>query len=425
MKVVHLSFVDSSSGGGGVSAAMRIHLALRHRGCDSEMVVDEMRGSFPGVGLAGRPSWMWALRRQGRRKFHSFLRRLNGVRTTFWADVMGAPKATLGRAVRGASVVNLHWVGGYVTSAGIRAISGATGGPLVWTLMDIAPLTGGCHYALGCKGYLHSCGRCPQLNSASAHDLSSWSWARKRRSIPLRRLTVVSPTSWVESRVEESSLFGGGRSRIIPLAISPEIRRMPKNEARTALGLPGERKIVLFGAASLDEERKGGSVFRAAMDVLSARLDAKGRESICVTLVGRSEDPAWACLGFPTIRLPYIEGDIGLAALYSAADVLACPSIEDAGPMIIPEAMTCGTPVVAFDTGGAPDLVESRVTGHLARCFDPSDFARGLYDVLFSPRYEEMCRQAERVATVRHDAAGVAAQYAALYEEVTQREPER
>jgi len=285
--------------------------------------------------------------------------------------------------------------------------------------MDIAPLTGGCHYALGCNGYIRRCGRCPQLNSSLAHDLSSWSLGRKQRLLPLHRLTVVSPTSWVHARVEESSLFGRCRNRLIPLAISPEIRRMAKNEARVLLGLPGDKRIVFFGAASLDEERKGGALFRAAIDALSARLDPRDRESTCVTLVGRSEKPEWARLSLPTLRLPYIQGDKRLAALYSAADVVACPSIEDAGPMIIPEAMTCGTPVVAFETGGAPDLVETGVTGHLARCFDPVDFARGLHDVLVSSRYEEICDRAQRAASARHDAAGVAAQYAALYEEVT------
>ena len=136
-------------------------------------------------------------------------------------------------------------------------------------------------------------------------------------------------------------------------------------------------------------------------------------------MAGRNGEEIKRRLPFPLVDLGYLSDERKLATAYRAADVFVCPSIEDAGPMMIPEAMLCGTPVVAFHAGGAPDLVISRQTGYLARLGDAVDFAHGIGQVLESPESIRLGEMAMQAARELHEPQSVVRRYAALVEELT------
>ncbi|HEX6701075.1 MAG TPA: glycosyltransferase, partial [Gaiellaceae bacterium] len=180
-------------------------------------------------------------------------------------------------------------------------------------------------------------------------------------------------------------------------------RPLPKDEARRRLGLPEGRPLVLFSASDLNEPRKGLHLLEEAL----ARMD----DPPLLALAGAGEIPRRV----ETAWLGSIGDDEVLAQAYSAADVLAVPTVADALTQTAIESIACGTPCVAFDRGGVTDVVTEE-TGYQARFGDVDDLARGLRVVLEEhDRYAPRCREiAEQEFTVDLQVR----RYVELYEQV-------
>jgi glycosyltransferase involved in cell wall biosynthesis len=113
-------------------------------------------------------------------------------------------------------------------------------------------------------------------------------------------------------------------------------------------------------------------------------------------------------LGFPIHYTGHLHDDLSLRALYSSADAMAIPSRQDNLPNTGVEAHACGTPVVAFNTGGLPDIVEHKRTGYLAKAFETEDLAQGIAWVLAQRDIGQLGQQAREGAVVRFSEGAVA-----------------
>ena len=197
--------------------------------------------------------------------------RAPGLFSTAWLPDLLASRLLAQRP----DVVHLHWINyGFVRIETLARI----GRPLLWTLHDMWPFTGGCHYAGACGRYQAGCGDCPQLDSASAVDLSSRTMRRKRLAWSGRDLTVIAPSRWLAGLAGRSALFAASRVEVIPNCLDT-VRFCPgsKAAARAALGLPQDRRLVLFVALDADAEpRKGFDQLEAALGRLST-----GHGTIC------------------------------------------------------------------------------------------------------------------------------------------------
>jgi glycosyltransferase involved in cell wall biosynthesis len=275
-----------------------------------------------------------------------------------------------------ADVVHLHWVNyGFLSPEGI----GALRAPVVWTMHDMWPFTGGCHYAGTCTRYTIGCGSCPILQSRSARDLSSSLWHRKDQAWRDKPFHVVSPSSWLaEAAAMPGSLFAKRPMSVIPYPIDLD-RFSPGDRAaaRRKFGLPADAPIVLFGAdRALDNPRKGFAHLRNALRLLAARPDAA--QPTLVVFGAGEEQRSHVGLDLPTHLLGRLGSEADIADAYRAADLYVLPSSEDNLPNTVIEALSCGTPVCAFRIGGIPDMVTDGVTGFLAAPFDDADLARGI-----------------------------------------------
>jgi glycosyltransferase involved in cell wall biosynthesis len=255
------------------------------------------------------------------------------------------------------------------------------GKPLVWTLHDMWAFTGGCHYAGSCEGYQARCGACPQLRSGSPGDLSRRIWRRKERAWGGLPMVVVTPSRWLARCAERSSLFRERRVEVIPYGLDLDrFRPVDRSIARSILALPQDKRLILFGAmSSTSDERKGFRHLAAAMKALAAEDPPADTELVVFGASRPAEPPE---LGFPVHYLGHLHDDISLALVYAAADLFVAPSTEDNLPNTVMEATACGTPTVAFDIGGMPDLVEPDRTGYLARPFDDGELAFGIRTML-------------------------------------------
>jgi len=296
-------------------------------------------------------------------------------------DLISLPEIT-GRVRFKPDVILTYWTKFAFNQRLIFELSRYYKAPVITIMADLAPLTGGCHYPFECTNYFRSCGKCPLLKSTSENDLSRRSWLFKKNYIDRTDLTLVAGSSQDLQLANKSPLYA--KKNITKLLASIDEHTFTSGDkiaARKRLQLPLDKKIIFFGAARLTESRKGLSYLVEALNILDCTLgDSRAREQIILVTAGEQ---------LPTVRIPfqhiylgYLKTEPELANAYQCADVFACPTVQDSGPVMVNQAIMCGTPVVSFDVGVALDLVHTAETGYRAMLKDSHDLAQGLQTIL-------------------------------------------
>jgi len=311
-------------------------------------------------------------------------------------------------------VIHFHNIHGYYLDISIAEAVGSMGIPVVWTLHDAWPLTGRCAYFFDCDRWRIGCGRCPNLLTypRAFFDSSRGMWRRKRRLLgeawdPL----VVAPSRWLaELAVEASS--GRCRVKVIPNGVdTSRFHPRSRREARARLGLREDRKVVLFAAADLRDERKGVMYFLESL----RHIQAKGWE---VITVGRNARAAKAFLRQPVAmkQLGYLSGE-SLADAFCAADLYCITAMDDNFPTTVLESLSCGTPVVGFAVGGIPEQV-SGGCGMLVAPRDVKGLARAIGVLLEDDGLrQEMAQVCREKAVVEYGRKRFIERYISLYRE--------
>jgi glycosyltransferase involved in cell wall biosynthesis len=246
---------------------------------------------------------------------------------------------------------------------------------VVWTLHDERILTGHCSCTLGCNKWKIGCGNCPDLNIYPSvfFDQTSQVLIESKKCINKLQPIIVCPSYWLADRVRDA-YPDLKRIEVIHNGVNTTIFcPYDKLEAREKLGLPIEKKIVLFVAEFATKNPfKGGWILREIM----ACIDFK--EIIFVTVGGNHETE------FKNhICYPYVTNENELALLYSSADVLLYPTQADNLPLVVLESMSCGTPVIASNLGGIQEIINSDDLGVLVNNYNKSDeFCDKLYSFL-------------------------------------------
>lgn len=405
MRIVHLT--GPSLGEGAARGAWQLHQALRREGTDSRLIVQ--KGPAPDGSVRSMDSHLISKVAQRLSAGLDRLPLLAAARrpaALFSLGLMGVSPWLLD-GIADAAVVNLHWVAnGFIAPWTLCAAPR----PLVWTLRDMWPLTGGCHYAGDCRSYTGRCGHCPMLGSTRERDLSRLGhWVKRRMG--LGGTTVVAISRWLARCVRESSIGRGLPVQVIPNSVDPRrFRPIARGAARQRLGLDPTAPVIAFGAlGAASDPRKGGALLAAA---LATGIVPRSH----LLVFGASDDPLLArATGGRATFLGRIDDDDRLAHVYAAADVFVAPSIQEAFGKTLTEALACGAPVVAFAGTGPDDIITHRVDGYLAACGDVEDLARGVAWCLSHPEPSTL-RAAARDKVLREFApATVARRYIALY----------
>jgi glycosyltransferase involved in cell wall biosynthesis len=217
---------------------------------------------------------------------------------------------------------------------------------------------------------------------------------------------------------QSSSLFGHSRIEVIPNGLDLK-RYMPhdKKQVRKLFNLPEDKKIILCGAINnLAADFKG---FHYLIPALKIAAESGWQNKAELVVLGSSEPTNAPDVGLKTTYLGHLHDDISLSQLYSAADVFVAPYVQDNLPNAVIEAMACGTPTVAFDAGGVPDLIDHARTGYLARPFEIEDLAHGIQWVLEKEsRLQSLSIQTRIKAEKEFDIQIVSRRYAQLYTEI-------
>lgn len=412
MRILHLNAFDVA--GGAARAASRLHQGLLGRGIDSRMLVQTKTSHDPTV---EERYFEFTRQRIQMRYWAEVLPLLpyRGRPSTHWATEWCPTRISSQIDLLDPDVIHMHWVcRGFMSLADI----GRLRKPAVWTLHDSWPFTGGCHVPGECTRYREQCGRCPQLASKHDLDLSRWTWRRKSKLWRNTNITVVTPSQWLADCARRSSLLGQRRIDVIPNGIDlalyfPESRQ----EARAAMGLPQDRKLILFSAmnATLDVN-KGFRFIEAALQQLAA-TGWQGKVELLVA--GQTAPVTPVKTGIPTRFLGVLKDEASMRQAFSAADITVMTSIQENLPNSIMESMACGTPVAAFAIGGIPELIQSGLTGHLAQPFDTADLTAGLASMLTdTTRCQQMGRESRLKVEREFDAKLITKRYVDLYEQL-------
>lgn len=328
-----------------------------------------------------------------------------------------------------ADIVHLHWLGDHTLS--VEEI-GSLSMPLVWRLPDQWAFCGAEHYTSPpmpnekdstdlryVEGYQND----NRPHHEQGPDINRHTWLRKRRAWR-HAIQIVSPTNWLADCARRSLLMSQWPICIIPTPIDLDTwAPLDQSLARKVLNLSADRPLVVFGAVGgTTDPRKGSDLLVEALKRLRIQVAGLPLENIELIVFGQNHPPKFPDAGFPVHNFGRLQDDRVLRLLYTAADVFVIPSRQDNMPGTGIEAHACGSPIVAFRTGGLNDIVEDGVTGALAEPFDPQALSQAIRWVLDDPqRRRTLARAARHRAERLWSPQRVAGLYCDLYQEVIER----
>lgn len=424
-----IDHINTLTTGGAAVAARRLHCGLLQAGIGSRLWYSPQAGVPSAVPrmqpvpwplpdgsmakrcsrLAGQTATQMRLRilrsyfRGGRRKKSGgFLGVRQPVQTPFASDIFDG------------DIVHFHWVGRLIDFRSFFRTM-PMDRPLVWSLHDMNPMTGGCYHAADCEGFTRTCGECPILGRPGPRDLSYQELAIKRAAFRGRPIFVIAPSYWMASMARKSSLFSDCRIKVIRNPIeTAEFFPENKREARKKLGLPEEGTCLLYAAESVEVSEKGIQEYLTVLSQLSKKYSVFG------LVFGRGQ-VAKPVEGVAIHSLGFLESASQLRAAYSAADIFVMPSHAETISQTTVEAFACRTPAVAFEVGGVPELVKDGETGFLARYRDAGHMAERVAWLIDHPDARlEMGQRGLELVQTEFEAAGQIANCIDYYSEILQ-----
>ncbi len=313
-------------------------------------------------------------------------------------------------------IAHIHDISGSLSTLSVHWLARRM--PLLWTQHDCAAGTGGCLYPQDCMRFKSCCGQCPQQGRwplDSKRDFSKLKAKLNQRTLRFDRVELAAPSLWMKDFFETLPAYNRA-CHLIPNGITTEIfhpgeRRSAPPEA------PDRLPVVLMGCSSIDAKRKG-----IQDGVYALRKLADMGVFFSVKIVGQtSREIRNLCIGLNVEFTGYVSDRSALAAHYRSADVLLYPSMADNQPLQVLEAMACGLPVVAYATGGVPELLGEGKRGWLAPTGHQDQLADALLSALQSPTRERIGQECAAYVHSRHTMKHMLDRHIEVYEDVITR----
>lgn len=395
--------------GGAAVAANRLMKALNNNGAKAKMLVrDKETDALTVVSLPHSPRLRWHFLWE---RLVIFYRLHFSRQHLFEIDIANAGSdITKLPEFKEADVIHLHWINqGMLSLKGIRKIL-QSGKPVVWTMHDIWPATALCHVTLGCERFTTQCQHCRLLpDGGSSNDYSATIWQRKQRMLADGSIYFVACSRWLASEAKRSALLKGQKITSIPNPIDTRVyKRGNKQEARQRLGLPLDKKLILFASQRVTNVNKG-------MDYLIEACQQLQVADAAVVILGGHAEEVVSQLSLKAYPLGYVNEEQRIVDVYQAVDVFVLPSLSENLPNTIMEAMACGVPCVGFKVGGIPEEIDHRHNGYVAEYRNAEDLARGIRWILSEADYEKLSQSAVQKVMQNYSQQSVALKYLDVY----------
>lgn len=414
MKVVLVS--KDVFGGGAAIACNRLQLALTKAKIDT-FIITQSKGNYDKLISLNNNKldhfcnfirFIWE-----RLIFYFFEKSVN-VRFAFSLANTGHKISKIAE-IRDADIIHLHWFNqGFLSLNELDNIL-KLNKPIVWTLHDMWAFTGGCHHSRECLNYTTVCQNCKFLKKPGLNDLSNRIFRKKSKVFDSSNLTIVTCSNWLKEKAISSTLFKNKRVLSIPNPIDTNYFKPAgnKGELRKSLGFSTEKHYILFGAARVDNEQKGIQFLIPALINLSQSPFFENKFELLLFGNLKSE------LKIPNV-IPYrYLGQIkDPLKLFQISDLFVLPSLEENLPNMIMESMACGTPVVAFNVGGIPEMIDHKHNGYLADYKSTESLAEGILWVLNNNSTVELKENARKKVLANYSQEMVSKKYIDLYNQL-------
>jgi glycosyltransferase involved in cell wall biosynthesis len=364
-KIAHISLDDFSGAG---KAALRICQSQRNSGLDAILYVLNKKTEYPFVKLLHKSKFRTFFYKIFERLFLKIF--LINKQSQFSLGKISILSSL--RLFKNYDIINLHWINsGLLSNYSIRFLI-RNKKHVFWTIHDMWPFTGGCHYSSSCKGFESNCNNCP-LIFKHATFLPMNNLISKQKSL-FKNIVTISPSNWMHLNVSTSSLFKNSKNYIIHNPVDHDIFNLQKDHK-----IKLDHFNILFGSYNYStDSRKGFNYFFQAIKFIKTN-NFELFSKIIIHLFGSKDSISeLTSLGIKVVNHGKIEKDEILADLYNLADVFVAPSVEENLANTVNESIACGTPVVAFNVGGMPDLIDHRINGYLAIPYQFKDLCYGI-----------------------------------------------
>ncbi|MCZ8169791.1 glycosyltransferase [Flavobacterium sp.] len=274
---------------------------------------------------------------------------------------------------------------GFINSTDIYNLQKITKAKVFNITVDMNHFTGGCHYAWDCQGYIKGCNEnCPAILSDEGMLIAKENFEIKLKNARNGNFKAIAMSLWTLNQIEKSKIYKDQSEKyninsIIDLKVFNNCNR---NIAKDIFGFDNSKFYILAGCQSSKDIRKGFSYFIDSLTILESKLTKSQKEKIVIIVVSREVPKEFEAINFEKQKLDYINDYRLLSLLYQSIDLFVNTSIEDSGPMMVSEALACGTPVVGFDMGIVTNVVINGLTGYKSRLKDSNDLAEGIKLIL-------------------------------------------
>ncbi len=399
MKVIHLA--TTNAGGAGI-AAVRIHNLLREMGHESHLYVQHKDADSEETtelgGKSGQGKKYMVLMRLARKLSKLKSRSSNSADwKKFRKDDVYCyndwdeenpdgffPGIENKIDLKNVDVIFVHQIIGFLNTFDIKRLYEKSGARVIFTMMDMAPITGGCHYAWDCRGFTKACFNCPAL-PYSLNTRSHFQLEAKAQNIMYMNAEIMSNADYDLQFARASAIeFSRYWQYFYPVdenVFAPDVSSDSKKS--NASEKQKNAKYIFSIANFANDVRKGFTYVLQTLLYLDSHAP-KGEKIIFLCLAPE----LFANYKFKNVmfeRFAFCRNVNDLAAVYKKADLFLCTSVEDSAPMMLEEALLCGVPCVSFDVGTARQFITDGKNGYVAERFNALDFAEKAYGMLYQP----------------------------------------
>lgn len=322
---------------------------------------------------------------------------------SLYSDVRDT-RSVLSPDVPDSDVYHLHWVNGVMDLTKAKALRAK---PVVWTLHDMNPFTGGCHHAFSCEGFTSGCAQCPAVRSLFASRPPATLARKKTLYATWPALRIVSPSSWLASQAMASEALCGLPITVINNPLDPRFFCTSDRRTNDTVPVPKEHTLVVIIAAHLDDPIKG-----VAWAVEAFAAARRTRDDLSLVLVGSGGSEYQNSPGVTLAGPLDVEGVI---RVLDQSDAIIIPSQAENSPSVAYEAASRGVWPLVRNAAGLPEVVQKLGAGRI--CASSAELAKLLADDgVITQRSSAQRKKLQRVARTLTGPAEVAQAYLELYE---------
>ena len=418
MKVVFLNTFESS--GGAAIASKRLMIALQKNGIEVKMIVRDKQTDNNTIISINKNIILKAINllRFVWERFIIWIHHRFSKENLFTVSIANTGYDLCAeKEIQVADIIHIHWINqGFLSLRTLKKLA-ESGKPIVCTMHDMWPVTGICHHARECVHFTKECGHCPFLKTKKYNDLSHKIFLAKRKAVfANKNVTFAGCSAWIADKARISGLSKNHSIRTIPNPIDIHtFKVMDKLSARRDLGLPDNKKLLLFGAANVTDQRKG---IYYLVDACNELIHHGFYTELCLVVFGHAKKAFKELFNIPIYHIGYLNQAEKIVMLYNAVDLFVIPSLEENLPNTIMESMACGTPCVGFQVGGIPEMIDHKQNGYVAEYKNAEDLAKGIHWVLTQADYTALSNNARQKVESTYSEDIVAKQYIELYKEI-------